>query len=151
MQTTIVFALFCEAFIGGVSSAHGEILCKKSANNFICPTFCRQNWLYSYECRNILVKKFQISHIYVLSCYIGYTYYGKKKPPHHCEGFLRYGNKMLGNRCGATASRNRPEAKSGVPDTNQAIGCLWWGERMAPYTPMALKRKRQRHSLYEGC
>ena len=97
MQTTIVFALFCEAFIGGVSSAHGEILCKKSANNFICPTFCRQNWLYSYECRNILVKKFQISHIYVLSCYIGYTYYGKKKPPHHCEGFLRYGNKMLGN------------------------------------------------------
>ena len=80
MQTTIVFALFCEAFIGGVSSAHGEILRKKSANNFICPTFCRQNWLYSYECRNILVKKFQISHIYVLSCYIGYTYYSKRSP-----------------------------------------------------------------------
>ena len=31
MQTTIVFALFCEAFIGGVSSAHGEILSEKSA------------------------------------------------------------------------------------------------------------------------
>ena len=31
MQTTIVFALFCEAFIGGVSSAHGEIKCEKSA------------------------------------------------------------------------------------------------------------------------
>ena len=29
MQTTIDFALFCEAFIGGVSSAHGEILSKK--------------------------------------------------------------------------------------------------------------------------
>jgi len=30
MQTTIVFALFCEAFIGGVSSAHGEIFRQKS-------------------------------------------------------------------------------------------------------------------------
>ena len=27
----------------------------------------------------------------------------------------------------------------------------FWGERLAPYTPMALKHKRQCHSLYEGC
>ena len=41
MQTTIVFALFCEAFIGGVSSAHGEIFWQKSAYNH---NFETQKW-----------------------------------------------------------------------------------------------------------
>ena len=31
MQIPIGFAPFCDAFIGGVSSAHGEILCQKNA------------------------------------------------------------------------------------------------------------------------
>ena len=32
MQTTIVFAPFCEAFIGGVSFAHGEIFYRKKCD-----------------------------------------------------------------------------------------------------------------------
>ena len=57
MQRTIVFALFCDAFIGGVSSAHGEAFHQKKLLFLLFPStgsraFLPLRWICSGTIRD---------------------------------------------------------------------------------------------------